>query len=135
MAAIGNGIFAFGQRKSVPTAHPFIFLTCALTVCIALFLIASLFFPKVDVLQFIQTNYPWFITSGAGFFLTFIGFYLLYTRFGASYYVLYAVLSILTTSVIVGLIIFREQFTLYHGLSICTAIVTIVLFALGNAQR
>ena len=58
----------------------------------------------------IKTNYLWFIASGTGFFLTFIGFYFLYTKFGASYYLLYAVISIITTSILVGIIIFNTDF-------------------------
>lgn len=135
LAAVGNAIFAYGQKKSIPSSNPFIFLICALTVCITLFLMFSMFFPKENVPQFIRTNFLWCLMSGTGFFLTFIGFYFLYTLFGASYYIVYAVLSIITTSLIVGVIIFREHFTIYHLLSVCTAILTILLFAIGNSRH
>ena len=135
IAAIGNATFAFGQKKSIPSQNPFIFLICTLTVCLSLFLIASCFFAKENVPQFIRTNYTWFVISGTGFFLTFIGFYFLYTKFGTSYYAIYAVLSIITTSLIVGIILFKEHVNMYHLLSVCTAIITIVLFALGNSRQ
>jgi drug/metabolite transporter (DMT)-like permease len=135
IAAIGNATFAFGQKKSIPSQNPFIFLICTLVVCISLFLIASFFFAKENIPQFLHTNYPWFIISGTGFFLTFIGFYFLYTKFGTSYYVIYAVLSIITTSLIVGIILFKEYVNMYHLLSVCMAIITIVLFALGNSRQ
>ena len=135
LSAVGNALFVFGQKKSLPSQNPFIFLICTLTVCISLFLIVSCFFTKENLPQFILSNYLWFLISGTGFFLTFVGFYFLYTKFGASYYVVYAVLSIITTSFIVGIVIFRERVNLYHLLSIGTAIITVVLFALGNSKQ
>lgn len=135
VAAVGNAIFVYGQKKSLPSSNPFLFLICALAVCISLFLVASLFFPKEHIPQFLRKNVLWCFVSGTGFFLTFIGFYFLYTLFGASYYVVYAVLSIMTTSLFVGVFIFREQFNVYHLLSVCTAILTILLFALGNSRE
>jgi len=45
----------------------------------------------------------WTDLSGVGLFLTYPGFNLLYSRYGASQYVLYAVLSIITTTIIVGI--------------------------------
>lgn len=135
VAAVGNALFAFGQKKSIPSSNPFLFLICALSICISLFLVFSIFFPKEHVPQFIRTNFLWCLVSGIGFCLTFIGFYFLYTLFGTSYYVVYAVLSIITTSLIVGILIFREQFNMYHLLSVCTAILTILLFAIGNSRQ
>jgi len=131
-SAIGNAMFAFGQKKSMVSANPFIFLIFTLLVCLALFIIAYQFAPPVQIQAFITENYRWFLISGIGFFCTFIGFYFLYTRFGTSYYVVYAVLSIITTSIIVGIVIFREVFNFYHGLSVITALLTIFFFYLGN---
>jgi drug/metabolite transporter (DMT)-like permease len=73
------------------------------------------------------------ITSGVGFFITFIGFYLLYSQFGAVYYVVYAVLSIISTSLIVGVLIFREPFNAYQGGALILAILAIALFSYGQA--
>ena len=63
----------------------------------------------------------------------FIGFYLLYSQYGAVYYVVYAVLSIITTSVGVGILIFREPFNPYQVGALILAILAIVLFSYGQA--
>ena len=135
VAAVGNALFVFGQRKSAITDHPFIFIIGAAIVCLVLFSVTSLFLPKPEFSSFVKDNYPWILISGLGFYLTFIGFYFLYSRYGASHYVVYAVLSIITTSIIVGVIILRESFNLYHLLAVVTAIVTVVLFTIGQTRK
>jgi len=134
VAAVGNALFVFGQRKSAIVDHPFIFIIGALLVCLASFSVTSLFLPKPEIPSFVEDNYPWILISGLGFYLVFIGFYFLYSRCGASHYVIYAVLSIITTSIIVGVIILREPFNLYHFLSIIMAIVAVVLFTIGQGK-
>ena len=99
IAAVGNALFAFGQKKSVVADQPFIFIISALVVCLALFAITFFFLPKPEISTFIKDNYPWVLISGLGFWLIFIGFYFLYSRYGASHYVVYAVLSIVSTSI------------------------------------
>jgi drug/metabolite transporter (DMT)-like permease len=134
VAAVGNALFAFGQKKSVVTDHPFIFLISSLTVCMVLFSVTSFLLPKPEVSSFVRDNYLWVLISGLGFYLTLSGFYFLYSRYGASHYVIYAVLSIVTTSIIMGSIILREPFNLYHFLSVIMAIVTVVLFTIGQVK-
>jgi drug/metabolite transporter (DMT)-like permease len=134
MAAVGNALFAFGQKKSVVADHPFIFIISVLVVCLTLFAVTSFFLPKPDISTFIKDNYRWVLISGHGFWLTFTGFYFLYSRYGASHYVIYAVLAIITTSIVVGIIVFKESFNLYHFLSIITAIMTVVLFTIGQIK-
>jgi drug/metabolite transporter (DMT)-like permease len=134
ISAIGNALFAYGQKKSMVSANPYIFLICTLAVCTFLFLITYFFSPQIKLSAFIKHNFIWFTISGIGFFLTFIGFYFLYTRFGTSYYSLYAVLSILTTAIVVGIFIFKESFNFYHGLSLITTFLTILFFYLGSLK-
>jgi len=134
VAAVGNALFVLGQRKSTIVAHPFIFNISALLVCLFLFSVTSLFLPKPEISSFVKDNYPWVLTSGLGFYLTFIGFYLLFNRYGASHYVIYAVLSIITTSIIVGTLLLREPFNLYHLMSVIMAIVTVALFTIGQSK-
>ena len=133
-AAIGNAIFVYGQKRSEMVENPFLFLLCTLTVCTTLFACTIGFFPKVSVAQYLSKNYPWIVLSGIGFYLTFIGFYFLYTRYGASYYVLYAVLSIITTSIIVGVVLFREHINVYYGLTVLSALLTIALFTIAQSK-
>ncbi|MEZ4637471.1 MAG: hypothetical protein R2873_18900 [Caldilineaceae bacterium] len=132
LAAVGNALFVFGQRRAEIAANPFVFIFAVLLVCIGLFAVTIPFFDRSDLGGFVRRNLIWIAISGFGFYLTFVGFYFLYTRHGASYYVLYAVLSILTTSVLVGLIIFREQINGFHLAAIGAALLSVILFGLGQ---
>ncbi|MCG8337335.1 MAG: transporter [Proteobacteria bacterium] len=132
LSAIGNAMFAFGQKRAEIADNPFLFLILTLAACITLFLATIPFLPGTNTVQYLSRNVTWVLISGVGFFLTFAGFYFLYTGFGTSYYVIYAVLAILTTSIIVGVFIFKESFNLYHALSVVCAIVTVVLFSWGQ---
>ena len=85
-------------------------------------------------LPYLQENVRFVIISGVGFFLTFVGFYLMYTQHGAASYIVYALLSILTTSIIVGLVIFREPFNKYHVISGCLAVGAILFYGLGQSK-
>ena len=57
----------------------------------------------------------------------------MYTRVGASSYTVYATLSILTTSVAVGMLIFRESFNVYHIVSIVLAVLAVIAFGYGQS--
>ena len=133
IAAIGNALFVFGQRKSTTATNPFIFMTGAVIVCSILFITISTIFRKGDEFSYFSTNLQSVITSGVGFLITFIGFYLLYSQFGAVYYVVYAVLSIITTSLVVGVLIFREPFNAYQAAALILALLAIALFSYGQA--
>jgi drug/metabolite transporter (DMT)-like permease len=132
IAAVGNAVFVYGQKKSIHTANPFIFLAFALSLCTILLVIASSFFQVPDIKNYLQQSWKAIAITSVGLFITYFGFYLLYSRFGASYYIIYAVTSIVTTSIIVGIIIFKETFNLYYVLSAIAAIATIVLFFMGQ---
>ncbi len=132
LSAVGNAMFAFGQKRAELVENPFLFLALTMTTCLILFCITIPFFPNVKAFSYAVNNALWIGISGLGFYFTFIGFYFLYTRFGASYYVVYAVFSILTTSIVVGILVFKESFNIYHLLSVFCAIVTVVLFSVGQ---
>ncbi len=132
VAAIGNAIFVAAQKKAVPFENPFAFIAMAVVVCAILTLSFAPFFGQPNYLNAIKLNGVWVVLCGAGLFITYIGFNLLYSKYGASNYILYAVLSIVTTSIIVGVIIFKESFNIYHWFSFITSIVTVILFAIGN---
>lgn len=132
IAAIGNAMFATGQKKAVALDNPFTFITLAAIVCLFLTILSSPAFGQPNYSQAIKDNWIWSILSGAGLFLTYLGFNLLYSKFGASNYILYAVLSIITTSILVGVMLFKETFNVYHWLALVTSIITVTLFALGN---
>ena len=132
IAALGNAIYVYGQRSAVVSSNPFLFMAGAVTLCAFMFVIASLLSGTSTTTIYLKQNY-WPITiSAVGFFITFIGFYLMYSRVGANSYTVYAVLSILTTSVGVGMIIYREPINLYHVISILFALLAVGFY--GYAQ-
>ncbi len=112
VAAIGNAIFVFGQRSSTVSSNPFLFMAGAVTLCATLFMVAALLSDNSESIAYLKQNVGPIIIAAIGFFITFIGFYLMYSRFGAHSYTVYAVLSILTTSVFVGMIISANRLML-----------------------
>jgi len=134
LAAIGNAVYVYGQRGATPPTNPFLFIFAAITACLVLLIAASLYYRTSNDLAYINANLAMIGISGVGLFMTFLGFYLLYTNFGASQYALYGVLSILTTSIGVGVLIFKEDFNIYKIASVAFAIAAIVLFTYGNSK-
>ena len=132
IAALGNAIFVYGQRSAAVSPNPFLYMSGAILVCLLLFLIATLFSGGSDKLTYLSKNSWPVIIGGVGFFITFVGFYLMYSRVGANSYTVYATLSILTTSVGVGLLIFREPFNQYHVIAMGLAILAVCFFGFGQ---
>ncbi len=134
IAAAGNAVFVYGQKKSSGVENPLVFIVLTVSVCIVITLAAVPFWGKADFRAVVRANYIPALISGIGLFVTYIGFNLLYSRYGATYYILYAVISILTTSIFIGIFIFRENFNIYHMLSVAAAAATIGLFTLGQVK-
>ena len=132
LAAIGNAIFVYGQRSSTVSSNPYLFMTAAVTLCAFMFMVAALLSDNSGTTVYLKQNLWPIIISAIGFFLTFIGFYLMYSRVGAHAYTVYAVLSILTTSVVVGMVIFRESFNAYHVASIGLAVLAVFFYGYGQ---
>lgn len=133
-AAIGNALFVYGQRAAASGGNPFLFTLAALVVCTVLFVIAALVYQTAGDGADLARNAVWICVSGLGFFMTFVGFFLLYTTYGASTYVLYAVLAILTTTLGVGVLMFREPFNGYQTAAMVLAVASIALFTYGRAK-
>lgn len=134
IAAIGNALFVYGQRGSSTSDNPFFFLLITLTVCISIFLAFALGHKAPLEVEYLSNNLNFILISGVGFFVTFIGFYWLYSQQGATNYIVYALLSILTTSIGVGIIIFREPFNKFHVISGLLAISAILFYGLGQSR-
>ena len=134
IAAIGNALFVYGQRGSSTADNPFLFLLVTLSICISLFAVFTLAHKAPIDPQYLIDNARYIIISGIGFFITFIGFYWLYNQQGATNYIVYALLSILTTSIGVGLIIFREPFNKFHIISGMLAVSAILVYGLGQSR-
>jgi len=132
IAAVGNGLFALGQRRSAGIHNGLAFVGAAAIVAAALAWLVSPLMGAVDLSQLLRNNSRNILLAGGGLFLTYLGFNLLYTRFGVSQYVLYAVLSILTTTVFVGLFWLREPVNGYQVAAIVLALASVVLYSLGQ---
>ena len=85
--------------------------------------------------DFVTNNIVMVGIGGIGMATTYLGFYLLYTNYGAIYYVVYAVLSIITTTVIVGVIILGESFNKFQAIAMILAILSIILFTIGRLSQ
>lgn len=135
IAAIGNAIFAFGQKQAAGAINGLAFVGASALVATLMSLAAALLTGGGDIIPTLRSNGRAIITGGAGLFLTYVGFYLLYSRFGATHYVLYAALSILTTTVVVGMVILRESINLYHAIAIVLAVAAVIMFSVGQARN
>jgi drug/metabolite transporter (DMT)-like permease len=58
----------------------------------------------------------------------------LYARYGASQYALYAVISIITTTIVVGIWWLQEPVNMYHKVAIAFAIAAVILFSIGQSR-
>jgi len=133
LAAVGNAMFAMGQRKTQGIGNSLVVIALSASIC----LIITLVFLAItggldDITAGFRSNWVWIVMSGVGLFFTYLGFNLLYSRFGATAYVFYAALSVITTSFIVGVLILKEAVNLYHLLAGAAALISIALFSLGN---
>ncbi len=131
LAALGNALFVYGQKRSSIANNAFSYLTGAVFICAACFVVAAIALRTHQEVN-LSSNLVTMIIGGVGIFITLIGFYFLYSQYGASYYVIYAVLSIITTTIGVGVLVFRESFNRYQIVALILAILAIVLFSLGK---
>jgi drug/metabolite transporter (DMT)-like permease len=134
IAAVGNALFALGQRQSSGAINGLLFVACSALVAVLLSVAAAPLFGAVDAGSLLRGHWKSALLSGAGLFLTYVGFNLLYARFGASPYVVYAAMSIITTTVIVGFIYLREPLNSFHVLAVLFAAAAIVLFSIGQSK-
>jgi drug/metabolite transporter (DMT)-like permease len=131
IAAVGNAMFALGQKKSAGI-NGLAFVGTSALVAALLAWSASPLLGGVNLSKLLQRNGLNILLAGSGLFLTYLGFNLLYTRFGVSQYVLYAVLSILTTTVFVGIFLLREPLNGFRIAAIVLALASIILYSLGE---
>ena len=135
VAAIGNALFALGQKKATLHSNPFLYGSLTLLTGGILLSIIAAFFDARGLTNYSIVNFKWFLISGTGYVLLNVGLYFLYRNYGASYYTLYAVLSIMTTSVLLAVLVFNEKLNWYYGLSFLCAVLTILFFMLGKTAK
>jgi drug/metabolite transporter (DMT)-like permease len=133
VAAIGNALFAYGQKQASTTNNGLLYVSASALLAGLLALLTS---PTTGPVQLDMLCHNWklILISGGGLFLTYLGFNLLYSQFGVAPYVLYAVISILTTVVVVGYLVLKEPVNGYQIAAIITALITVILFSLGQKQ-
>lgn len=132
VAAIGNAIFTYGNRRADASDSPFGFILGLLLVAAAIIGVIALFGAPKDSGDFLRRNAPGMIIGGVGTAITYVGFFWLYSRYGAGYNTLYGMLALLTTSIGVGIFVFREAFNIWHGVSILCAILALAAFLTGQ---
>lgn len=127
-------MFALGQKKSVGVDNGLIFIVLSAMIAVLLSLLSAPFVGKFDIENTIKGNWNALILSGFGLFFTYLGFNLLYSRYGTSQYVLYAVLSIITTTIIVGVFWLKEPVNVFHKIAIAMALAAVILFSIGQSK-
>ena len=135
LAAVGNAMFVYGQRKSSLSNNSFSYLIGAVLVGAVIVTIVAFSYSTGQAVNFVTDNIVMIGIGGLGMSNTYLGFYLLYTNYGAIYYVVYAVLSIITTTVVVGVIILGEGFNKYQAIAMVLAILSIILFTIGRLSE
>lgn len=134
IAAVGNALFALGQRQSSGAVNGLLFVACSAFVAVVLAIACAPLLGAVAAGPLLREHWKSALLSGIGLFLTYVGFNLLYTRFGASPYVVYAAMAIITTTVLVGFLYLREPMNAYHALAVVFAAAAIVLFSIGQSR-
>ena len=122
-AAMGNALVALGQKKAASFSNPFFFGAFSLLLAsAALFAVAFINNNCKGLGQYTAGNMQWFAVSATGLFILNIFLYILFRSYGASYYTLYAILAIATTSVLLGVFIFYEKMNGYYRASLAFAV-------------
>jgi drug/metabolite transporter (DMT)-like permease len=134
IAAIGNALFAVGQRQSSGTGNGLLFVALCAFVAFALALGCAPLFGPFEPAALIRGQWRSLLAGGGGLFLTYVGFNLLYGRFGTSPYVVYAALAIVTTTVGVGFLYLREPVNPYRIAAVLLAVAAIMVFSLGQSR-
>lgn len=132
LAAIGNAIYVYGSRRAETGQSTYLFITGVLVCSAAMVAAMSVTTKQPDAAAMLQRTWPFMLISGLGAAVTFIGFQGLFSNYGASQYSVYAMFALLTTSIGVGALVFRENFNIYHGLAMVCALASLVFFFLGQ---
>lgn len=133
IASIGNAIYTIGQKKAEGVDNIFSFIMLCASVAAIISLIFAPLQGQPNYASVIRQAWPWISVSGIGLFMTYVGFYLLYSRYGATQYINYAVVSLVITVIFVGVLYFGETINSYHWLAMASASLTVILYAIGES--
>ena len=135
LASIGNAVFFYSQKRAELAQNPMLLLGLAALICATILLTSTAFMQWPNVQTYAQTHGKWVLATGLGLTATFVGFHFLISRYGASFYSLYSVLAILTTSVGVGYLVLKEPVNGFIVASTMAAIIAVVLLGIGLAIK
>lgn len=135
IAAIGNALYALAQKRAANFSNGMLFVACAVGIAMLLAWCSALIVSPVDLASLVRLQWKNVLMGGIGLFGVYIGFYLMFTRYGVSSYILYAVLSILTTTVVVGILWLREPINGLRIASIVLATAAVVLYSLSETSH
>lgn len=130
LAAVGNAVFALGQKRTVGIENSISYVVISVFFAVVFTAMVTPFFGKYNYLLTLKHNWIWALVSGFGLFLLYVSFNLLFTRYGTANYVLYAILSIFTTSVIVGVFILKETLSFQQYIALALSVISIILFSI-----
>lgn len=132
LAAIGNAMVTYGQKKSGPFHNPYFYGGASLLLAGMIMIGIACFFKMEDWQQFIRMNFGWICMAASGLVILNIFLYLLFRWYGASYYTLYSVLAVLTTSILLSVAILKEPMNKWYWISILFAVLSIFFFMKGS---
>lgn len=135
IAAIGNALVTLGQKKAGACENPFFFGSFSLLIAAIILFGISFLYPTKGLQQYFTINLKWFFITGIGLVKLNIFLYFLYRNHGASYYTLYAILAIITTSFLLSVFVFSEKINVYYYISFIFAALTILMFMKGKISN
>ena len=131
---MGNALFALGQKKSVNVGNELLFISICVLITFLTAICSAPLLGEFNIVNTVKDNWRAACLSGIGLFFTFLGFNLLYSKYGVSHYVLYAVISIITTTLFVGVLWLKETVNIYHMVALVLAIIAVVMFSFGQSR-
>ncbi len=134
IAAMGNALFTLGQKKSANVENELLFISICVLITFITAICTAPLIGQFSLINTVKGNWRAACLSGVGLFFPFLGFNLLYSRYGASQYVLYAVISIVTTTLLVGVVWLKETLNVYHMIAIVLAIFAVIMFSFGQSK-
>lgn len=135
IAAVGNALYALAQKRAANFPNGLVFVGSAVCIAMLLAWCAAFVTGPIDLASLVRLQAKNVLLGGVGLFGVYIGFYLMFSRYGVSSYILYAVLSILTTTVIVGILWLHEPVNLMRIFSIALAIAAVALYSLSETSH
>lgn len=135
VAAAGNALLSYGQKKAAPLQNLYSFFAVAALVFCFCNIIAAFINKGIsgqETLSIDKKVLLWGTVCGVALFILYFAINNLLVRYGASMYVVYSVFSVFFTSIIVGVLILKEKINIYHVIGIVISCVAVAFITIGN---